>query len=573
MKPTIFLLLLTAAAEAQNLRSLKTVPTPTPALTGLVRDRQALTALGKAFFWDMQAGSDGRTACATCHFHAGADLRPQNQISDPINAFLVNRALATVDFPLRSFSDPNSRNSIVLWDSSMRIGSAGGFRRSFEDIVPGQAAERGADLLDRPEFMLGALQVRRVTARNSPSVINAVFSVRNFWDGRATRLFNGFTPFGTNNDAPGVLVWANSNFTREAISLDNASLASQAVGPAMDHLEMSYEGRTWPKLGKKLLSLRPLGLQRVAIDDSVLGSLARRDAPGLSDETTYWSLIQKAFEPRLWESTQLVDLTGEPLEGRFGPPTNTNEFTQAEYNFSLIWGLALYGYESTLVSNDSPFDRFMDGDIRALTQQEQDGMRFFQTTGRCTTCHNGAEFSAASFSGLGGGGRGGNRAFQRTGVRPIAEDSGSGNGNFKSIGLRNIELTGPYFHTGGQATLEQVVDFYARGGDFANGDIRPFNATPAQKASLVAFLKALTDNRVRFERAPFDHPDLCVPIGHNEAEASPAFPRSATDRTALVSAVGAAGNFVPLRTFEEMLKGIGTDGSRAQSSPNVCPAP
>ena len=54
-------------------------------------------------------------------------------------------------------------------------------------------------------------------------------------DGPATRLFNGFTPLGTNNDAPGVLVWANSNFTREAISLDNASLASllqhQGDGP------------------------------------------------------------------------------------------------------------------------------------------------------------------------------------------------------------------------------------------------------------------------------------------------------------------------------------------------------
>ncbi len=572
MKHTVYpaaFLLFVATAQAQNLRSLKGVPTPTPALNGLVRDRAALVELGKAFFWDMQAGSDGRTACATCHFHAGADLRPQNQIADPNNPFPVNRSLSAIAFPLRSLSDPNSRNSVVLWDSSMRVGSAGGFRRAFRDIVPGEAAELGTDLLDRPEFMVGGLQVRRVTSRNSPSVINAVFSIRNFWDGRASRTFNGFKPSGLAADAPGILVWSNNALVREPLALDNASLASQAVGPAMDHLEMSYEGRTWPKLGKKLLSLRPLGLQRVALNDSVLGSMSRGDAPGLQHQVTYLSLIQRAFEPSLWESPQRVDSTGTPAIN--------GEFTQAEYNFSMIWGLALYAYQATLVSNDSPFDRFMEGDTSALTTQEQDGLRlrFFQNNGRCTTCHGGAELSAASFSAAANGGRNNNanRAFQRTGVRPVEDDAGSGNGSFKSIGLRNIELTGPYFHTGGQATLEQLVDFYARGGDFANNAIRPFNASPSQKASLVAFLKALTDDRVRFERAPFDHPELCVPIGHVEGEPSPLFARSAADKTELVAAVGAPGNLVPLRTFEEMLKGIGSDGSRANATGKACAIP
>jgi cytochrome c peroxidase len=553
-------LILVAAAQAQNLRSLKAVPTPSPRLTGLVRDRDALMALGKAFFWDTQTGSDGRTACATCHFHAGADHRPQNQLSDPNAPFIPNRVLSTVAFPFRSLSDPNSRNSIVLWDTSNRLGSAGGFRRSLIDIARGEPIEQGADLLDRPEFMVNGLQVRRVTTRNSPSVINAVFSVRNFWDGRASRNFNGFTVTGQAADAPGILVWANGALARETISLDNASLASQAVGPIMDHLEMSYEGRTWPKLGRKLLSLRPLRHQRVAADDSVLGSMARQDGPGLQDQVTYLALMQKAFEPRLWESPQAVDENGTP----------GGQFTQAEYNFPLMWGLALYAYQATLVSNDSPFDRFMEGDSSALTAQEQDGMRFFQTTGRCTTCHNGAEFSAASFTASGNGGRNGGRAFQQTGVRPVSEDAGSGGGSFKSIGLRNVELTGPYFHNGGQATLEQVVDFYVRGGDFANNAIRPFNATPAQKASLVAFLKALTDDRVRYERAPFDHPELCVPVGHTATEADPAYPRSAIDQTALIEGVGATGNLVPLRTFEEMLRGAGGDGSRAHTLTHAC---
>ena len=85
-------------------------------------------------------------------------------------------------------------------------------------------------------------------------------------------------------------------------------------------------------------------------------------------------------------------------------------------------------------------------------------------------------------------------------------------GAFKTPGLRNVELTAPYFHNGGQLTLEQVVDFYSRGGDF--GGLRVLNLKPEEKQQLVAFLKALTDERVRLQKAPFDHPQLFVPNGH-----------------------------------------------------------
>ena len=108
-------------------------------------------------------------------------------------------------------------------------------------------------------------------------------------------------------------------------------------------------------------------------------------------------------------------------------------------------------------------------------------------------------------------------------------------GTFKIPSLRNVELTAPYFHTGGEATLEDVVDFYARGGNRggASNPIRPatapssagsellnFNQSTeffdgdAARADLVAFLKALTDERVRKAAAPFDHPQIFVPNGH-----------------------------------------------------------
>jgi hypothetical protein len=83
-----------------------------------------------------------------------------------------------------------------------------------------------------------------------------------------------------------------------------------------------------------------------------------------------------------------------------------------------------------------------------------------------------------------------------------------------------VELTGPYFHNGGAATLQQVVEFYSRGGNFPalnidNLDplILELKFSPAEEAELVAFLKSLTDERVRNMSAPFDHPELFVPNG------------------------------------------------------------
>jgi len=91
--------------------------------------------------------------------------------------------------------------------------------------------------------------------------------------------------------------------------------------------------------------------------------------------------------------------------------------------------------------------------------------------------------------------------------------------------LREVELTGPYFHNGGKLTLRQVVDFYARGGDFpiTNATHRDFNMvnqnvevqsnlSENEKVALVDFLLELTDDRVRLEQAPFDHPQVILPL-------------------------------------------------------------
>jgi hypothetical protein len=110
-------------------------------------------------------------------------------------------------------------------------------------------------------------------------------------------------------------------------------------------------------------------------------------------------------------------------------------------------------------------------------------------------------------------------------------------GAFKTPILRNAGLTAPYMHNGGQGTLAQVIAFYNRGGDRRgpNGDdttgfdgvgsnldpdIDFLNLTDQEQADLLAFLLALTDQRVACERAPFDHPQLTVPNGHVELDSN-----------------------------------------------------
>jgi len=90
------------------------------------------------------------------------------------------------------------------------------------------------------------------------------------------------------------------------------------------------------------------------------------------------------------------------------------------------------------------------------------------------------------------------------------------------------------------------------------------------KAALVAFMKALTDDRVLYDRAPFDRAELCVPSGHVEQMTDPQHRQSALDKWVLVPAVGAGGNSSPLQSFEELLLQVGNDGSRAHTMTQSC---
>jgi len=596
------------AQRANNtpITSLKEVAIPKPAgLERFVADPQMLLVLGKALFWDVQVGSDGRTACATCHFHAGADHRARNQIAGPAAstaAVRPNTTLTIGDFPFHAFANPGDNASAVTRDRRDVVGSAGIVKRAFVDITDGGSIDVSADDGGAGLFSLGGLKVRQVTPRNAPSVINAVFNLRNFWDGRASDVFNAVTPFGAADARANVLVDARGALAPESVRLDASSLASQAVGPPLNGIEMSFDGRAWIHLGRKMLSLAPLARQIVSSSDSVLGRFASVGT-GLGAEISYDVLIRASFQPAYWKNPAVLDANGRVIVSA-GEPARSSEFNQTAYNFGLFFGLAIQAYEATLVSDETPADRFLAGDAEALTAVQQQGLTEFRNGGsQCTQCHQGPELSAAGIMTATRGNGQGPRAlgFFRTGVSAIEDDPGAAGmdafgsplfapaagggaeGAFKSPGLRNVELTGPYFHTGSAATLEQVMEFYARNGDVpAGGNLGPgmgnIRLNQRDRAEIVEFLKALTDERVRFERAPFDHPSLCVPVGYAENppgvlvpdRSIPGSTTSAADVWALVPAVGQGGNPVPLQTFAELLQGIGGDGSRAHTLQQPC---
>lgn len=364
-----------------------------------VVDRIAAVRLGKALFWDMQVGSDGVQACASCHFHAGADNRVRNQLNPGVNAgdstLQVkgkNQALVAGDFPFHRLANPNTQGEPLLNPANVvrdanDVASSMGVRfRQFVDIpVPGPGAfvpgtnppvlrpDVGSALPDP----VGAVfqDVRRVEPRNTPTLFASSNNFNNFWDGRARQDFNGGSPFGASDPAPHIFVDAGGNLQATRQLIHFSSLASLATGPALSNFEMSFDRRYWAKIAKKLLQsgVTPLANQLVDPTDSVLGPLSNQNAtpgrPGLS--VSYAALIEQAFGPRFWANTsQHLVPVANPADGfdgvslsiAGGPavPSATGEFTQKEANFSLFFGLSVQAYTEILQPNDSPFDRFHD---------------------------------------------------------------------------------------------------------------------------------------------------------------------------------------------------------------------
>ena len=810
------------------LAPLSSVPIPAVfGMDGILADKTAAIQLGKALFWDMQAGSDDTQACASCHFNAGADSRVNNEVNPGQaggdNSFQLgvpfNGGKGTNyhysagtpgagfggyhdgDFPFHKLANPDDRFSAAL-DVNDVSGSQGVFATKMGGVVVGLqggngkiiapvsagggnvdistgdnnsdlprllnnrltplrsprspitrnggganiAAVGGANItsvetgtsVPDPVFSYpdpdnpGALiNTRKTTGRNTPSAVDAVFNFRNFWDGRAQNVCNGANPFGARDNAAHLLaVGLDGKLGPAHVSMQNSALCSQSLGPILSNVEMSADGRDFRQVGKKLLARKPLAKQMVDPTDSVLGAMS--NAPNQGINTTYAALIQKAFNPEWWQFALDVCVaadgsatgTVDPSQGQ-ACPADATEYSLMEYNFSLFWGVAIQMYESTLVADQTPFDKFMEqqqtynlvgddhtqqytiqlqpgvqpytlsvialdplfdfsdqdmayafdyGDGRVmgvgldmgtidyasgkltllfglppasafpvkisysvgptpLTTGQLRGLNIFQTKGRCVNCHGGPELSNAAVGTVSAVGpsermvmadmqvRVYDTGYYHIGVRPTAEDGGlagtdpvaglplsqseflrsrvckdsaeaimipgrpsdgiskaplscndqiARGGFFKAPQLRNVALTAPYFHNGSELTLEQVVEFYNRGGDFntfgdehqyMDADIDVLGLTLQDKQDLVDFLRnALTDSRTVQQAAPFDHPQLFTPNGHPAdgngypVQKDPQHPGQAVTQLLEVPATGKNGG-KPLPTFLENMLG------------------
>lgn len=154
----------------------------------------------------------------------------------------------------------------------------------------------------------------------------------------------------------------------------------------------------------------------------------------------------------------------------------------------VLVGRALASYLRTLRSGDAPVDRYLAGDADALTETMCRGRALFLGKAGCADCHSGPNFT--------------DERFHNTGVSWGPGDPGrsaitgqeADRGRFKTPTLREIARTPPYMHDGSLSSLEEVIEFYDRGGGanpYLDSDIRPLRLTPAEKKELIAFLRSL----------------------------------------------------------------------------------
>jgi cytochrome c peroxidase len=166
---------------------------------------------------------------------------------------------------------------------------------------------------------------------------------------------------------------------------------------------------------------------------------------------------------------------------------------------------AIATFERTIISGNSPYDRYHAGDHSALTQAQIQGFKIFKKVG-CANCHGDFNFSDERFLNIGVGMDAPKPDTGRYAITQQKKDWGA----FKVPTLRDVEHTAPYMHDGSLKSLKDVVDYYDKGG-IPNQNLhplmRPLKLSPEDKQALVSFLKSLNGEGWQHFREPSKFPD------------------------------------------------------------------
>ncbi|MFP8875738.1 MAG: cytochrome c peroxidase [Myxococcota bacterium] len=379
-------------------------PVPVPAANPITPQK---AVLGKILFWDQQLSSDHTVACGSCHLTEFGGADPAVAVHPGAD--------------------------LTFFNADDIFGSPGVVRRD----------SSGAAIAD-PIFGFN----RQVTGRAAPNFFGGLWNFEVLWDGRASTAFD--------DPITGV----------NLIPVDG-TLESQSLGPILNSVEMSKDGRSWKSVTSQLAFVKPLALATMLPPDV---------AAAITAFPMYPDLFNAAF--------------------------GTPDVTPARIAF------AIATYERTLVSDQTPWDAFMAGVGTALTPAQQAGWNFFQGAS-CAGCHRPPLFADSRFASIG--------------LRDIADDIGrevvtglpSDRGHFKIPTLRNAGLKASYMHTGQFANLLNVVRFYQPGAPRFLPNLSPgipVLLPPGVELPLVDFLQnGLTDPRVAARAFPFDRPVLAAP--------------------------------------------------------------
>jgi len=412
--------------------------------------------LGKFLFWDEQVGELDSMACGTCHRSAagGSDPRTNNPIAHlpgPDNVLDANPGLTSDDIR----------------------GAQGVLACSSPTSVTGMSPQ--------------------VTTRKPPSYFDAMFNVRNFWDGRAGDCKPGDGNSGGCFYDPDSLV-QNPNakpliagvFDPATSLIVGAALEAQSVGPPANPKEMACSDQTWAKIEQKLATVTPLAKAK----------------PGFTPQD------MKDFQAKYQSYPKMFAQV-------FGSSAKLDANDPDDVINSQRIAFAIATHERRLTSDQTPYDRWVAGDDSAMTPQQIRGYQSFMGPARCQFCHPPPLFTDGSFHNIG---------FHKPSWDPgrsAITGQSTDLGKFKTPTLRNVGLREPYglLHEGEGPghDLDSVMELYKQGGQRSDPDIAPLidpglvavPLTGSDIADIIEFLRnALTDPRVKTEAAPFDRPHL-----------------------------------------------------------------